>query len=237
MQIWRVLLGDSSVLAKTQIERWLRYAQCNAVFSSMVDHVLDVPLLYLGFDLSLTRSAAVSVIRRITRIKIVSHVEFGSNVDTRLKGISEGAYLIRFGEWLRMALNNVGNRFVVIGVEGYSFRSSYSRFQESLGAVLRYEVSKWSDRHHGKSFCCAIPPVCIKKYFTGNHRADKKMMIAESGRRKFKPASDDEADAFAVASFLCDCTERVSATGGVLKSGDYIDRFLLRVGLDKMRFF
>jgi len=45
----------------------------------------------------------------------------------------------------------------------------------------------------------------LKKYFTGNGRADKAMMMAEATKRCGRPITDDnEADAIAVAMWLRD---------------------------------
>jgi Holliday junction resolvasome RuvABC endonuclease subunit len=88
------------------------------------------------------------------------------------------------------------NHIVELAVfEGYGFNSMRLGDLAEIGGILRFVCYKRNIPYG------AVPPTTLKKFFTGDGRAEKALMMRQAFNRGFKCANDNEADAVALACF------------------------------------
>lgn len=79
--------------------------------------------------------------------------------------------------------------------EGYGFASFRLGDLAEIGGILRYLC------YQRKIPYGAVPPTTLKKFFTGDGRAKKDLMMRQAFNRGFRCKNDNEADAVALACF------------------------------------
>lgn len=96
---------------------------------------------------------------------------------------------------------------VVVAMEAPAINSRFGRVHQRYGLW-------WLMYSSFRSLCVReimdIPPTTLKKYFTGNGRAEKEDMIREA-RKRIGPShdpNDDEADAIALAYWAANLDEQ-----------------------------
>lgn len=64
--------------------------------------------------------------------------------------------------------------------------------------------------HKRNIVCVGVGVGTIKKFWVGNGRATKEMMIAEANRRGFDTKNDNEADSLALLHYVCELDLKVA---------------------------
>jgi crossover junction endodeoxyribonuclease RuvC len=85
----------------------------------------------------------------------------------------------------------LSDRVKFVAFEGYSYNSVGRVFElGEIGGVLRLLV------HEHRLSYVVIPPASLKKFATGNPRAEKEDMVEAAQRAGFDTEDDNQADAF-----------------------------------------
>jgi crossover junction endodeoxyribonuclease RuvC len=138
----------------------------------------------LGVDLSL-RAPGFAVLDSETEALLITSQSLKSTGPERWQEIIEN---------VKQIIDSYLIEFVVI--EGYAFGAKFHKEDlAEIGGILRYFLFK------RRIPFGTVPPATLKKFFTGDGRADKKKMMCEAFRRGFKCNNDNESDAAALACF------------------------------------
>lgn len=153
----------------------------------------------MGIDLSLN-GTGLAILDEDLEIVEKQLIKLNGNKDTpQLKGMERAIYIMNCIEQLLKK-----HQPSVVVIEGYSFGSKGRSVFDlgEIGGIVRYELKKLGVKYF------EVPPPTLKKYITGNGRADKiEMQAAVLNRYGVNLSDDNENDAFCLAAMFLEMDE------------------------------